>query len=300
MREPVIVVHGGAGTLSEVRGDVAAQARLRDGLYAAVEMAQRLLSRGGGAVDAVEAAVCVLEDCATFNAGRGSVLNSAGEVEMDAAIMCGGRGVAGAVAAVRTVVHPISAARAVMERTPHALLVGAAADAFAAASGLATAERDYFLTEERRAQLRRVRGGSAPEGGTVGAVAIDGAGHLAAATSTGGMTNKAPGRVGDSPIIGAGTWAADGRCAVSCTGSGESILRACLAHEIDAGMRLASFGLEAAVRRACAPLVAAGAEIGVIAVAAGGVCAMPFFTAAMPRGVGRGEARPQVAIFADE
>jgi len=301
MREAVIVVHGGAGALTDVRFDAAAQARMRDGLYAALETGQRLLLAGGSALDAVEDAVRILEDCESFNAGRGSVLNSAGAVEMDAAIMCGARGAAGAVACVRTIVHPVSAARAVMERTPHVLLVGAAADAFAAAAKLPTADPRYFLTGRRQAQLRRVKGGgAAQEGSTVGAVALDRDGHLAAATSTGGMTNQAPGRVGDSPIIGAGTWAADGRCAVSCTGSGELVLRCCLAHEIDARIRLAGADLAAATRSAFELMAGQGGGVGCVAVDPNGAIAMPFLTEAMPRGWARGGADPWVAIYAEE
>ncbi len=287
-----------------MRDDSAAQAPLRDGLREALIAGQRVLMEGGSALDGVEGAVRALEDCEHFNAGRGSALTCAGTVEMDAAIMCGTTGAAGAVAAVTSIVHPVSAARAVMERSGHVLMTGEGAVSLAVEAGLETAAPEFFVTAQRRAQLDRAQAVERVvldhDGGTVGAVALDRAGHLAAATSTGGMTNQLPGRVGDSPIVGAGTWAADARCAVSATGHGELILRACVAHEIDAAMRLAGLDLEAAARHALSIVEGLGAAAGCIALDGGGVVSMPFGTPAMPRGVVRGDGVPLQAIYAEK
>jgi isoaspartyl peptidase/L-asparaginase-like protein (Ntn-hydrolase superfamily) len=248
----VLAVHGGAGPAG--RPDAARDTAARAGLAAGLAAGMAALRAGGGALDAVEEAVRALEACEVLNAGRGSVLNAAGEVEMDACIVEGsGRGV-GALAAVRRLVHPVSGARLVMEQSPHVLLVGEAADRFGAARGLETAEPGWFVTSLRRSQLERAQaadrihldhaGEDDPEGedpgtqGTVGAVARDAAGHLAAATSTGGVTNQWPGRIGDTPLVGAGTWADDATCAVSATGPGELFIRCGFAHEVDAGLRL--------------------------------------------------------------
>lgn len=277
----VLAVHGGAGS----RSAGADLERQRAGLRAALKAGESVLAAGGSALDAVERAVCVLEDDECFNAGRGSVLTRDGGVEMDAAIMCGATLAGGAVACVSRVVHPVSAARAVMERTPHLLLAGAGAEAVAAAAGLALAEPASFVTEARRRRWQD--GGSGGTAGTVGAVALDRAGHLAAATSTGGTAGKLPGRIGDSPLIGAGTWAADGRCAVSATGDGELIARACVAHEIDARLRLAGANSEEAARAALALVAALGGSAGCIAIDAAGAVALPFNTPAMARGVVR-------------
>jgi L-asparaginase / beta-aspartyl-peptidase len=298
MNDYVLVVHGGAGTAAAAHREAAEGRRVEGGLRRALAAGRDVLSAGGRALDAVELAVSALEDDPRFNAGRGSVLTRAGTVEMDAAIMCGERRAAGAVAGVTGVVHPVSAARAVMERTRHVLLTGASADALAAAAGLAVADPSYFVTAARRRQWQRDRDAVDPAepGGTVGAVALDRHGHLAAATSTGGMLGQLPGRVGDSPIVGAGTWAADGRCAVSATGDGELIARVALAHEIDARLRLAGESIGEAAAAALALVSELGGGAGCIAIDGAGAVAMPFNTASMARGVARGDGTLLTAI----
>lgn len=300
MGEYVLAVHAGAG--DAVPGDAAASARIRDGLRNALVAGRHVLEAAGSAMDAVEHAVCALEACELFNAGRGSVVNSEGAVEMDASIMCGRALAAGGVAGATRIVHPVSAARAVMMHTPHVLLVGAAADGFAERVNLAVADPSYFITEARLRQLERARRGIAVDldRGTVGAVALDRGGHLAAATSTGGTTNKLPGRVGDSPIIGAGTWAADGRCAVSATGNGELILRVAMAHEIDARMRLNGETVADAAGAALALVGSRGGGAGCIAIDAAGRIAMPFNTPVMLRGIIRGREPALTAIGPEE
>jgi isoaspartyl peptidase/L-asparaginase-like protein (Ntn-hydrolase superfamily) len=289
-------VHGGAGA---VRPGEAGEQGMRQALAACLDEAERGLAAGGTALDAVEAAVRRLEAHALFNAGRGSVLNSAGAVEMDAAVMDGRFLAAGAVAGVRRLAHPVSAARAVMEKSRHVLLVAEGAETFALEHGLEPTDPASLITAERRDQLDRARRQPAgdPGGGTVGAVALDARGHLAAATSTGGLVNKLPGRISDSALIGAGTWANDATCAVSATGHGEAIIRVALAHEIDAGMRLSGLSLEAACDRALAQVTALGSRIGLIALDRGGRLALPFTTAGMYRGAVRDGEPPFVAVF---
>ena len=292
-------VHGGAGA---VRPGEAGEQGMRQALAACLDEAARGLAAGGTALDAVEAAVRRLESPALFNAGRGSVLNSAGAVEMDAAVMDGRTRAAGAVAGVRRIAHPVSAARAVMEQSRHVLLVADGAEAFARQHGLEEIDPTSLITPERREQLERAQRQPARDagGGTVGAVALDARGHLAAATSTGGLVNKLPGRVSDSALIGAGTWASDATCAVSATGHGEAIIRVALAHEIDAGMRLAGLELGAACERALAQVTALGSRIGFIALDRAGRIAMPFTTDGMYRGTVRDGEPPWVAVFSDE
>ena len=268
----------------------AARAALRRALAAAVTAPT--------ALDAVVAAVASLEDDEAFNAGRGSALTAAGTVEHDASVMDGATGRAGAVACICGPRNPVEAARAVMDTTPHALLVGEGAEAVARAAGLPFEEPEWFVTERRQAELAAAGGTPTAAFGTVGAVALDGDGRLAAATSTGGMTGQAVGRVGDSPVIGAGTWA-DGRVAVSGTGHGESFIRRAFAHEVAAQVRLAGRDLGAACQGALADLSG-----GCIAVSAGGEVAMPFTTAGMYRGWidGRpeGDGVARVAVFGGE
>lgn len=219
------------------------------------------------------AAVRVLEDNEEFNAGRGSVLTAAGTVEMDAAVADGRTRRVGAVAAVAGVRNPVDLARAVLDDGTTVVVVGEGASAWADRLGLAREPPEYFVTERRRRAL-----------GTVGAVARDSLGHLAAATSTGGVTGKVPGRVGDSPIPGAGTWADDSTCAVSATGNGEAILLAALAHEVDARLRLAGAGLDDACGAALAAVESRGGRAGCVALTADGRLAMPFTTEGMFRG----------------
>jgi len=304
-----LAVHGGAGgfTPGEPGED-----GMRDGIAACLEEGRTRLAAGESALDVVEALVRRLEAHALFNAGRGSVLTAEGHVEMDAAVMDGRDRRAGAVACVRGLAHPVSAARLVMERSRHVLLVGAEADRFARDAGAEGSEPGALITEERRRQLADARARDelrldhdaigppgTDEGGTVGAVVRDASGHLAAATSTGGMTNQLPGRVGDSPLVGAGTWADDATCAVSATGYGEAFMRAAVAHEVDAGMRLAGLPLETACRRALARAETLGGRGGLIAVDAAGRIALPYNSRGMIRGWLDTEGAPVVRIFSE-
>jgi isoaspartyl peptidase/L-asparaginase-like protein (Ntn-hydrolase superfamily) len=294
---PLVAVHGGAGALEPRDPDEEAEARRA--LVAALEAARARLLSGGSALDAVVEAVSILEDHPAFNAGRGSALTTKGRVEMDASVMDGATRRAGAVACVRTVRNPVRLARLVCERTPHVLLVGAGAEAFAREAGAPQMDPAWFLVDAQRERLRRARRRARSEAahGTVGAVARDAAGHLAAATSTGGVVNQLPGRVGDSPLPGAGTWADDASCAVSATGPGEPLIRAAFAHEVDAGVRLAGLALEPAVRAALARLSALGASGGAIALARAGPPVLAFTTAAMWRGSVEGGGATRVALL---
>jgi beta-aspartyl-peptidase (threonine type) len=301
-----LVIHGGAGTIRREEMSAARGAEHRVALEAALAAGGAVLAQGGNALDAVEQAVRALEDCPLFNAGRGATFTAAGTIEMDAALMDGATLQAGAVAAVRRIRNPIAAARAVMERTPHVLLIGPAADDFAEAEGLALAPPEYFRTEHRWQQLqaalatRRVAldHDLPARMGTVGAVARDRDGRLAAATSTGGMTNKRAGRVGDSPLIGAGTWA-DAAVAVSCTGVGEAFIRCAAAHELSALMRHRGLPVRQAAAEVAEVLVPAnGGSGGLIAVDAAGKPAIAFGTAGMYRGVLRAGAAPEIGIYA--
>jgi isoaspartyl peptidase/L-asparaginase-like protein (Ntn-hydrolase superfamily) len=285
---PAVVIHGGAG--NPRAGRVEDEAPYHEALLEALAASQ---AHPGDALSAVEAAVRVLEDAPVFNAGRGSVLTSAGTVEMDAAVMSGADLRAGAVAVVRTVRNPVSLARAVMESSDHVLLVGEGAEQLAAELGMERMEPEWFVTDSQRRRLARDEG---DRKGTVGAVALDTAGRLAAATSTGGTRGQRPGRVGDSPIIGAGTYA-DSTCAVSATGDGEHIMGAVAAHEISAVMRYRGLSVEeaceAVLRGRLEPL---GAEAGLIAIDAQGRIAMPFNTAIMHRGWQVAGEEPQTAV----
>lgn len=306
MNDWTLVIHGGAGIFE--RGKIApeVEAAARDGLAQALEAGSAMLREGGAALDAVEAAVCVLEDHPAFNAGRGSVFTYEGRNEMDAAIMDGRDRSAGAVAGVIATRNPVRLARAVMEQSPHVMLAGKGADAFSRDHGLEQADADWFGLPERRAQLEAMKasGGDAfdvdMKYGTVGAVARDAHGHVAAATSTGGVTGKRWGRVGDSPILGAGTWADDRACAVSCTGAGEVFLRVGVAHEIAAHIRFADENPQAAADTVMAEVTALGGTGGVIVVGADGTPAWSLTTAGMFRGRAGSAAEPQIAIFGDE
>ncbi|MBW6495952.1 MAG: isoaspartyl peptidase/L-asparaginase [Burkholderiaceae bacterium] len=295
-QNPIAIgIHGGCGTLEEELRNPDHWAEVRAALHASLQAAWRVLDGGGTALDAVEAAVVVMEDSEHFNAGHGAALNSAGDHELDAAIMDGSELRAGAVCAARTIRNPIRAARAVMEHSDCVLICGAAADQFAERCGMTPVPNSYFTTAQRRAALaslkaRELAGTSAQASeaerhGTVGAVALDRAGNLAAATSTGGFNNKVPGRIGDSPIIGAGTYAANGVCAVSCTGQGEIFIRHVAAHEIAARLRYAGQGLEEATNAMIFnELSGHGIGAGVIALDAAGAVVAPFNTNAMARG----------------
>lgn len=304
-----LAIHGGAGVILRDRMSAADEAAYKAALAQALDAGARILSDGGTALDAVEAAVVAMEDNPLFNAGRGSVFNAAGEIEMDAAIMDGRNLGAGAVAAVRHVRNPVRLARAVMEHSPHVLLMGEGAESFAREQRIALESAAWFRTERRLHELERARrddkirldhDGKSPKFGTVGAVARDAAGNLAAATSTGGMTNKRWGRVGDSPIIGAGTYAANGLAAISGTGEGEYFIRLTIARDIAARMEFGSETLPDAAVAAIARLTAAGGAGGVIAVDRAGTIAMPFNTPGMYRATIRAGERAEIAIYGPE
>jgi L-asparaginase / beta-aspartyl-peptidase len=287
-----MAVHGGAGTISREKLSPRRAAQYEAALAHAVRTGHAVLLEGGSSLDAATAAVVVLEDAPLFNAGRGAVFNAAGRHELDAAVMEGAMMRAGAVAAIGRTKNPVLAARAVMEKTPHVMLVGAAADALARRAGLEMVENGYFSTASRRGALERARSihaagraalTEADRHGTVGAVALDALGTVAAATSTGGMTNKMPGRVGDSPVIGAGTYADNGACAVSATGEGEYFIRRALAHDVIARMRLCGESLALASRNALADVTLLGGAGGLVAVDRDGHIAMPFTTEGMYR-----------------
>jgi beta-aspartyl-peptidase (threonine type) len=259
-----------------------------------------ILAAGGSALDAVTEAVATLEDDPLFNAGRGSVFTRAGAQEMDACVMDGTERRAGAVAGVFGPRNPVLAARAVMERSRHVLLIGEGALAFCRENGLAFCEPGYFHSGARWRELQRALqqpGREQPQYGTVGAVARDGRGNLAAATSTGGMTGKEPGRVGDTPIIGAGTYAENAICAVSATGHGEFFIRHAAAFAIAARLRYAGQSLDQAARAVIDELAAAGGSGGVVAVDRDGALVLPFSTAGMYRGFVRDGTAIHTAIY---
>ncbi|HJU19900.1 MAG TPA: isoaspartyl peptidase/L-asparaginase [Stellaceae bacterium] len=294
-----LAVHGGAGTIRRERTSKAARAAYHAGLCRALLAGGAVLAGGGRALDAVAAAVVALEDDPLFNAGRGASLTAAGTFEMDAAIMDGRDRRAGAVAAVFGPKNPVTAARAVMDASPHVLLVAEGAAAFCRARGLAFAEPQYFETEARRREWREgMERRRAPGGhGTVGAVARDCDGNLAAATSTGGIAGKVPGRVGDSPLVGAGTFADNRTCAVSATGHGEFFIRWGVAFEVAA--RLAHLGqtLDRAAAAVIAELAAQGGEGGLVAIDRDGRLALPFNTPGMYRGYLKSGGAPHTAIW---
>lgn len=300
---PVIAVHGGAGALQDLDLSAASVQAHHHGLRAALADAQALLLDGGSALDAVVLAVQRLEDCPLFNAGIGAVFTREGGHELDAAVMDGATLRAGAVAAVRRVRNPVLAARAVLDEGGAVLMGGRGAEALARRHRLALVPPGFFATPARRAQWQRLRDGSAADApdahlGTVGAVALDRQGRLAAATSTGGVAFKPSGRIGDSPLIGAGTYA-DDRAAVSCTGSGEVFIRLAVAHDLCARLRHGGATLEQAARALIQQAVPAlGGQGGLIAVDRHGHLALPFNTRGMFRGHARGEAAPHTAIFA--
>lgn len=290
-----LVIHGGAGVIERNQLSAAGEQAIRTDLDAALEAGRRVLANGGSALDAVEAAVVALEESPRFNAGKGSVYNAEGRHELDASLMEGRTRRAGAVAGVETIRNPVRLARAVMDQSPHVMMIGAGAERFADTQPqIERVANDWFDTDTRRAQLdqeqARERIEASEEGlrgkyfGTVGAVALDSQGDLAAATSTGGMTNKRYGRVGDSPLIGAGTWA-DERCAVSGTGWGEFFIRNAVAHDIAARMAYGGDTLASAADAVIMQRVPElGGDGGAIAVDRDGNIAMPFSTSGMYRG----------------
>jgi YD repeat-containing protein len=304
--DPVLLIHGGAGAIQKGEATPEREAAICADLRRSLEEGYGVLREGGSAVDAVERAVRVMEDSPYFNAGRGAALTSEGTIEHDASIMDGASRAAGAVSGTKRIRNPVSAARAVMERTPHVLLTAEGAEQFAREHGLPLAAQWYFFTPERLAALERVQAAKRMKAatserdrhGTVGAVARDASGRLAAATSTGGYADKMPGRVGDSPIIGAGNYA-DAHVAFSGTGHGESFIRAVLGHRLSCLIELKNLTLAAASRQALDELAAIGGTGGFVAVDRTGAVALPFNTPGMYRGIARGD-RLGVAIFGDE
>jgi beta-aspartyl-peptidase (threonine type) len=301
-----LAIHGGAGVIQ--RGDLTAQKEIayRTGLNAALAAGQKVLAAGGSSLDAVEATIRVLEDDPLFNAGRGAVFTAEGRNELDASIMDGATLRAGAVAGVTRTRNPISLARAVMEKSPHVMLARDGADQFSVEQGLPQVAPDYFRTEERWQQLLDWRRDHAAEldrthsRGTVGAVAIDVHGHLAAGTSTGGMTGKRWGRIGDSPVIGAGTYAADRNCAVSATGSGEYFIRASAARQLCDRIAWRGESVQSAASATIADIGSIGGDGGIIAMDGEGHIAFAMNTSGMYRGW-VSSALPQVtAIYTGE
>jgi beta-aspartyl-peptidase (threonine type) len=319
-----LVVHGGAGVIERAQMNAETEAAYRAAMNAALDRGAAVLARGGGSLDAVEAVITGLEDDPLFNAGRGAVFTADGRNELDASIMDGATQKAGAVAGVTTVRHPISLARKVMEASPHVMLIGEGAEAFARTQRLEFVDPAFFFTERRwqglEKELRakqlpippRPKGAPAPapsamsddsdrKFGTVGVVALDARGNVAAGTSTGGTTAKRWGRVGDAPIIGAGTYASNTSCAVSATGTGEYFIRLTVARSICALVEHRGMSLQAAadqvVRR---DLPAIGGDGGIIAVSPKGETAWSFNTSGMYRAVATSTGERRVGIFKDE
>ena len=304
-------MHGGAGTIERSRMTPEREREYRAGIENALRAGREILQRNGSSLDAVEATVRVLEDDPHFNAGKGSYFTSAGTNEMDAAIMDGKTLAAGAVAEIEHVRNPIVLARAVLEKSKHVMMVGAGAEEFAKRNGIDLVDAKYFFTQDRWDALQKVKAAEKAGTddskkfiisdtechGTVGAVARDAQGNLAAATSTGGTNNKLPGRVGDSPVIGAGTYADNATCAVSCTGDGEFFIRAAVAHQVSALMELRGMGMSEAAEHALVQAEKLGGTGGLIAVDKDGNIALPFNTSGMYRGHIREDGNFVVEIY---
>lgn len=304
-RDWKLVIHGGAGTIERAKITPEKDKAIRAGLDRALVTGSKVLESGGSALDAVEATVKVLEDDPNFNAGRGAVFTYEGVIELDASIMDGRTRAAGAVASVTATRNPVSLARAVMEKSEHVFLAGDGADQFLREQGLPQVPNSYFATPNRRRQLEEMKAGKVGaleieyKYGTVGAVALDSRGHVAAATSTGGTTGKRWGRVGDSPIIGAGTYADDRGCAVSATGSGEYFIRAAAAHEICARIRFRGEPPQAAADAVLKEIAELGGSGGVIVLTPKGEQVYSFNTPGMYRGMADKSGR-SVALYSDE
>ena len=314
----IMVIHGGAGTLTRKNMSVEKEAAYRAALTLALQTGYKTLKAGKTSLDAVEATIHVMEDSPLFNAGKGAVFTHDGKNEMDAAIMEGKTMMAGSVAGVTTIKNPISAARAVMEKSEHVMMVGQGAEAFAKQAGITIVDPKYFYTKERWDGLQQaikedstkavldhgskksMKLGSKNHDfkfGTVGAVALDQAGNLAAGTSTGGMTNKKYGRVGDAPIIGAGTYANNATAGISCTGWGEFYIRNVVAHDISAMMEYKNLSLADAAAAAIEKVGKMGGDGGLIALDAKGHVAMPFNTEGMYRGTVTEDGKIEILIY---
>jgi len=299
-----IAIHGGAGTMSRAAMTPEVEQAHRDALAQARDAGAKVLAAGGSALDAVEAAIVILEDDPKFNAGRGAVFTYQGTNELDASIMDGATRAAGAVAAATHTKNPIRLARAVMEKGPHVFLSGAGADEFSRENGLEQVDPDWFATPERWRQLEELKAKKLGwydvdlKYGTVGAVAVDSKGHVAAGTSTGGLTGKRWGRIGDSPLIGAGTYADDRACAVSATGAGEFFIRAGVAHEICARMRMKGESAQVAADAVIAEMASLGGTGGVIVAAPDGTTVFSFNTPGMYRARADSSGMAETGVFA--
>lgn len=324
-REPVLVIHGGAGTILKSSMSPEREKAYKQSLQAALDKGYRVLQEGGSAIDAVEATVRVLEDDSLFNAGKGAVFTNEGKNELDASIMDGRDLKAGSVAGVTTIKNPVSAAKAVMQKSEHVMMAGQGAEKFAKQMGLEIVDPSYFRTEARWKGLLQAKAKDSSKAeldhssqiqpsfpqektirqpsnrddkyGTVGAVALDQFGNLAAATSTGGMTNKKYGRIGDAPIIGAGTYANNNTVAISCTGWGEFFIRLVMAKSLSDMMEYGKMSLQqASVEMIMNRLPALGGDGGLIAVDKDGNIAMPFNTEGMYRGWKKGN-QSEILIY---
>ena len=294
----VLVIHGGAGTITSEGLSQERQKAYHGKLTEVLLFGDSMLRSGLNAVDVVEKLVMLMEDCPLFNAGKGAVFTSEGKNEMDASIMEGFNHKAGAVGSVTRIKNPVAAARRVMDSTRHVFLIGEGAENFAGLQGLDIVDPDYFYTDQLKKNTKRNSSSKDEKHGTVGAVAMSINGDLAAATSTGGMTNKMPGRVGDSPIIGAGTYADNNTCAVSATGHGEFFMRFLAAYDVAALMKYRGLSLvESANYVIHVKFVKLGARGGLIAVDKNGKVTMPFNTEGMFRGVIRQGSEPEVLMF---
>jgi L-asparaginase / beta-aspartyl-peptidase len=308
-----LVIHGGAGALPRAEMTAERAAEFHAALRTALGEGHRVLAAGGASLDAVETAVMWLEDCPLFNAGRGASFNREGFIEMESSIMDGATRRAGTATLLRHVRNPVQLARRIMEKTPHLTLGGGAAERFAVAQGLRLESEEYFFTQYRWEAMQKLRGtgktalsedivvnvspGAPATMGTVGAVALDAAGHLAAATSSGGTTNKYAGRIGQACIIGAGTYAHDATCAISCTGQGEAFMRGVTAHDVSAMMEYRGLALAAAAERAIRERLPG--QGGLIAVDRGGRVALPYNTEGMYRGWADATGSISTAIYTE-
>lgn len=314
--KPVLVIHGGAGTILKANMSPEKEAAYTKALAEALQSGYAILKKGGSSLDAVEVAVKVLEDNPLFNAGKGAVFTNEGKIELDASIMNGENLAAGAVAGVTTIKNPVTAARAVMEKSQHVMMIGKGAENFAEQQGLVIVDPAYFYTEERWKGLQKIKKEDSLKAasknphssketvnkdskyGTVGAVALDIQGNLAAATSTGGMTNKKFGRVGDVPVIGAGTYANNATCAISCTGWGEFFIRLVMAKSVSDMMEFGKMSLtDASNEMIMKRLPAKGGDGGLIAVDRTGKIAMPFSSEGMYRGHIDQNGRMEIKIY---
>ena len=311
----VLAIHGGAGTILKSQMSPEKEKAYTEALSQALQEGYRILQKGGSSLDAVEATIKILEDSPLFNAGKGAVLTSEGKAELDASIMDGKTLAAGSIAGVSTLKNPIVTARRVMEKSEHVMMIGLGAEKFAKSfTDIQFVKPAYFMTEERRGQWERMKqkekgkndkpkgkASALPEAdkkfGTVGCVALDQAGNLAAGTSTGGMMNKRFGRVGDAPIIGAGTYADNSSCAVSATGWGEYFIRLAVAHDIAALIAYKQMPLQEAAQEVINKVGRLGGSGGVIALNAKGQVAMPFNTEGMYRGYITEDGKIEVMIY---